>query len=80
MMMKEMITASQKTRVKTECRHHWVIESPSGPTSTGVCKHCGAVKEFNNYMPFSSWEDDNSRFKKKSRSVDAKSGGASDKS
>jgi len=28
--------------------HHWVIDSPDGPTSLGVCKHCGREKEFNN--------------------------------
>lgn len=79
-MMEEMITAPQKTKVQTECRHHWVIESPSGATSIGICKHCGAVKEFGNYMPFSSWEDDNSRIKKKSRPVDDEADGASGKS
>lgn len=24
--------------------HHWVLESPKGPTSHGECKHCGAEK------------------------------------
>jgi len=23
------------------CVHHWVFETPSGPTSKGVCKKCG---------------------------------------
>ena len=40
------------------CRHHWIIEPASGPTSVGVCKHCGAVKEFQNYWHGSSWERD----------------------
>lgn len=30
------------------CRHYWIIDSPQGPTSRGVCKFCGAVKEFYN--------------------------------
>ena len=30
------------------CRHYWVIESAEGPTSKGVCKLCGAEKEFFN--------------------------------
>ena len=34
--------------VKTACRHYWVIESASGPTSKGVCKFCGEEKEFQN--------------------------------
>lgn len=28
------------------CRHHWLIEPPDGPTSEGVCKLCGARREF----------------------------------
>jgi hypothetical protein len=76
-MVKEMSIPPQKTKVQSECRHHWVIESPSGATSTGICKHCGSVKEFNNYLPFSSWEDSNSSFKKRSRPVDDEAGGDS---
>ena len=38
------------------CRHYWVIESPKGPTSRGVCKLCGAEKEFNNYGA-ASWQE-----------------------
>jgi len=34
---------------ETECVHHWIIEPPDGPTSKGVCKICGAVKEFENW-------------------------------
>lgn len=32
----------------TQCPHYWIIEPPKGPTSKGVCKLCGASKEFNN--------------------------------
>lgn len=28
--------------------HWWVIETPSGPTSLGVCKYCGEVRDFRN--------------------------------
>jgi hypothetical protein len=38
------------------CVHYWVIESPQGPVSKGICKHCGATSEFMNYMPYPSWE------------------------
>lgn len=31
-----------------ECRHHWLIETPQGATSRGVCKLCGQEKEFRN--------------------------------
>lgn len=30
------------------CVHHWVIDSPAGETSLGVCKHCGSSREFKN--------------------------------
>ena len=38
------------------CAHYWIIESPQGPVSKGVCKYCGAVSEFSNYLPYPSWE------------------------
>lgn len=44
-----------ETRVKKECGHYWLIESPSGPVSKGRCKLCGAEKEFSN-----SWTDSES--------------------
>jgi len=34
-----------------ECIHYWVIESATGPISRGVCKFCGAQKEFYNSWP-----------------------------
>lgn len=39
-----------------QCRHHWVIESPQGVTSRGVCKLCGAEREFLNSAQDSLWE------------------------
>jgi hypothetical protein len=30
------------------CQHHWVLEPADGPTSVGICKHCGAQREFSN--------------------------------
>ena len=34
--------------VEDECHHYWLIDSAEGPTSNGVCKFCGAEKEFSN--------------------------------
>ena len=31
-----------------ECAHHWMIESPSGETSQGICKFCGSTRSFFN--------------------------------
>lgn len=40
----------------SDCKHHWVIESPRGPVSVGTCKHCKEEKEFWNSMPNTGWE------------------------
>ncbi len=40
------------------CRHHWMIEAPSGPTSKGVCQKCGEVREFRNSLPDPPRDDD----------------------
>lgn len=34
--------------IEKECTHYWLIESADGPISQGVCKFCGARKEFHN--------------------------------
>lgn len=34
---------------ETTCVHHWIIEPPTQRISKGVCKLCGAVKEFENW-------------------------------
>ena len=39
-------------RQKVKCAHHWMIESPTKPTSRGICKLCGAEREFRNFMPY----------------------------
>jgi hypothetical protein len=38
----------KQSAVQTACRHYWVIETADGPTSRGICKICGAEKEFYN--------------------------------
>jgi hypothetical protein len=38
--------------------HHWMIESPNGPTSIGTCKVCGTLREFKNSIQITSWESD----------------------
>jgi hypothetical protein len=50
-----------ETAVQREkCVHHWIIESPHGPTSQGRCRYCGAVAEFfNDLQGFSGNPDGN---------------------
>ena len=43
---------------KTTCRHHWVIEAPTGPVSRGVCQLCEEVREFKNYIESAPWGED----------------------
>jgi len=41
---------------KAPCTHHWLIEPPTSPVSTGVCKKCGEEREFHNdYTPDTHW-------------------------
>ena len=48
--------APEKPVARSECRHYWIIESANGPYSSGMCKLCGAEKEFQNFLPYSVWE------------------------
>ena len=41
------------------CRHHWDIESPNGPKSRGICRHCGDEQEFSNTLPALGWRETN---------------------
>jgi hypothetical protein len=45
-------------RVTAVCRHHWVIDAPTGPKSQGRCRLCGAEREFQNYAGDFVWEKD----------------------
>ena len=39
----------------SECNHHWVIDPPNGPTSSGHCKLCGQARKFPNSSEDSIW-------------------------
>ena len=51
------ITGEKALDAQVECRHHWMIETASGPTSWGTCKRCGARREFRNSYPDLVWEE-----------------------
>lgn len=46
---------------ETACVHHWLIETPKGPTSKSICKHCSIEREFRNSPTDYLWEDGTSR-------------------
>ncbi|MEX2028825.1 MAG: hypothetical protein WD988_04985 [Candidatus Curtissbacteria bacterium] len=39
--------------------HYWLIESPNGHTSMGMCKHCFSTREFTNSTQSVMWEQTN---------------------
>jgi hypothetical protein len=49
-MVTKLRTLLAKPEVQTQCRHHWIIETASGPTSPGICKICGIEKHFDNVL------------------------------
>ena len=57
----ETSTTNEGARVGPEyieapvCRHQWVIASPNGPSSTGVCRLCREERQFQNFIEGSSW-------------------------
>ena len=52
--------APQVIENPTECKHHWIIDSPTGPVSLGACRQCGEVREFKNYIESAPWKEDHS--------------------
>ena len=57
-MRKVAVTRRKQATKGGRCRHHWLIESPQGRTSMGMCKLCGAQKEFSNSTGDFLWEDE----------------------
>lgn len=41
----QTMTTQQQSQTE-ECVHHWMLPSPRAGGTTGVCKTCGATKEF----------------------------------
>lgn len=50
---------SASLRQQANCVHHWIIETPNGRESRGVCKHCGKQKGFVNSTESVMWEQTN---------------------
>ena len=58
-LLEKNIPEQLEKQTETTCVHHWVIEPPEGPFSKGKCLRCGEEKEFQNYFPHSTWENEN---------------------
>ena len=54
--MKAIAPAAQRNRSSKLCEHRWVIETPHGKTSRGLCRRCGATKRFPNAAEDALWE------------------------
>ena len=48
--MSERIALPERQRhtAARHCQHRWVIETPHGATSRGLCRSCGSTKRFPN--------------------------------
>lgn len=53
----ELKPRTVETCTKGHC-HYWIIESPKGPTSKGICRFCGTIQEFDNFGPDFRWYGD----------------------
>ncbi len=48
--MESAVLTMERPAAMPEHAHHWRIEEAHGPRSGGVCKICGAVKDFKNWL------------------------------
>ena len=54
--MKGIGAVALRKRSSKSCQHRWVIETPHGATSRGLCRRCGATKRFPNAAQDAMWE------------------------
>ena len=46
--MSTKLAPRESKRATSKCQHRWIIETPHGKTSRGLCKRCGVTKRFPN--------------------------------
>jgi hypothetical protein len=51
MMRQKIKEKAHDYAVKGKCNHYWIIEIANGPKSRGVCRYCGASRDFLNSIP-----------------------------
>jgi hypothetical protein len=59
--MSEGIAVEEQRRPASRgrtCQHRWIIETPNGATSRGLCRRCGATKRFPNAADDRLWDSD----------------------
>ena len=57
------IMTTEQEQLESDCKHHWVIDIPNGPTSEGMCKICGERSEFRNSTDSAGWDNKNPKSK-----------------
>ena len=62
MMGNKVKSLLRKPKIKAHCCHYWLIESPGGHISRGICKYCGAEREFFNALEDIGGRDTKSEF------------------
>jgi hypothetical protein len=55
-MSEGIVVQERRGRAASTCKHRWIIETPHGATSRGVCKRCGVAKRFPNAAEDALWE------------------------
>ena len=63
--------APGREQEQATCRHHWIIEAPTGPVSKGTCQQCGELREFKNYIDSAPWADDSAGTQPESPIIEA---------
>ena len=46
--MNTKIAPREQRKRSRSCQHRWIIETPHGATSRGLCRRCGMAKRFPN--------------------------------
>ena len=77
MVTSEGFVGEREEEQVSQCRHHWLIDTAGGPTSKGVCRLCGAERQFKNYLENAPWDDDEPSSRDPVRAV-VSSAGSSD--
>ena len=53
MTMRGLVVSRAAPEVATAlvaCHHHWIIDIPNGPSSSGICRDCGERRDFPNFQ------------------------------